>query len=197
MTMITAADQRAVASAIPTEEELATKYSTAVQLIKIESSVNRKYTLPVSVSSEDLDEFTTFFEGKGFKILPLAEPEITPTPVRGGSEGTLNYRLISWADITVSTPTSPIAANSQHNWVVTTVGIKDNTVLYWKDFGTSPSSSFSDNLKQGSVTVSGGTAQISRNLVLSPLSGSTVVIKVYLDSSLTQLVAEANQVTIA
>jgi len=197
MAMITAEQQRTIATATPTEDELESKYGTAVELVKRESSLNRRTSIAVSIAEEDLTEFTDFFESKGFKVLPIAgQPETTPTPVRAGSDGELSYWLIVWSSVTIATPISPMTKGQQQNWDLSCLGIA-STVLYWRDTGTAAIGSFSDT-KTGSVTVNAvGQGLIARQLQLTAVSSATAVVNVYLDPAGQQLLATAAAVVIA
>lgn len=194
-----AAQQRATAAAQPTELELESKYTVPIELIRAETQSNRGYTLLVTVGSLDDTEFTNFFRDvKGFTVNTVnQEFDIAPSPVRGEIRGTAVYKLISWSNITVSTPGASIsrsAPTTQYNWVVTGSG---PTTLYWRDTGTAQASDWTGAVTEGTVTVTAGTGTIAR--VLSPTAqvGRTVKISLYIDPDRTQLLAESAVTTIA
>jgi hypothetical protein len=211
MPMITARAQREISASKPTDSELADKYKSAVELVKKQTK-DRKFSAAVSVGQDDLAEFTELFEQSGFKVLPIAEkPTPLPETVRYNTLGSLVYILIFWGEASIARPQNAIppdqaARGRSHRWIITTVGINPGETLYWQDSGTALDADFSDDTKQGTLTInSQNQAEILRTVSqepaeaepdLEPVEPRTIVLDIYLDANRTQLLARAASVSI-
>ena len=98
----------------------------------------------------------------------------------------------------VAESSSSVEEGSSVMFTVTTTNVDDGTVLYWTTTGTSNSADFSDNTTSGTVTITSGTASITRTLLLDLLSEvpETMTLQLRTGSISGPIVATSGTVTI-
>jgi plastocyanin len=83
-------------------------------------------------------------------------------------------------------------------WTVNTTGIANGTILYWTNSGTTVAADFVENTNSGNITISAGTATISRTIKNDTLTegSQTIIIQLRTGSISGTIVATATSVTI-
>jgi len=102
-------------------------------------------------------------------------------------------------------PATSISANvaslSESNTVLFTVtsSVPDGTILYWTNSGTTSASDFSDSLNSGSITISSGTATVSRTLSndVATEGTETIILQVRVNSTSGTIVATSNTISVS
>jgi len=114
----------------------------------------------------------------------------------GAVSNTNNIRYAIVPSSTYIDEGGTIAAQSV-DYTITTTGVDDGTTVYWSNAGTTIAADLGGST-QGSVAISGGTAGISLTATSDTTTEGTetIIIRLYTDSGLTQLVATAQTVTV-
>ena len=72
---------------------------------------------------------------------------------------------ISPASYFIVPESTEVDENNSINFLITTAGVPDNSIAYWKNIGSTTSDDFTDNMNSGSVIINKNNARITRTLV--------------------------------
>ena len=91
---------------------------------------------------------------------------------------------ISPASYFINPETIKIDENKSIKFIITTAGVPNNSIIYWKNLGTTTASDFTDNVNSGTVTIVNNYASITRTLVndFKTEGSETIIISLVKDS---------------
>ena len=192
MPIITADQTRSRTEVVPTTAELDTKYGLVQGLITTAAD-DGKYTVNITLGSDDQQQFTTWVKTYGYRVLASTSTGTTIRKILG----TPVNLTISWQRYTVAAAPTTVAEGGVITYTVTTKGVADGTA-YWTILGTTTAPDFTPNLSEGTVNIASGTGTISitvaTDVIVDP--GETVILKLYADQLKSDLVATAPTVTV-
>lgn len=192
MPIITADQTRTRTEAIPTTADLDSKYGLVQSLITTAADDGR-YSVTVTLGSEDQAQFVTWIKSYGYRVLASGSAGTTIRKILG----TPVNLTITWARYTLTATPLTVAEGGTINYTLTTKGVADGTA-YWTILGTATAPDFTPTVSEGSVNIASGTGAITLTLATDLVAdaGETVILKLYSDQLKNDLVATAPTVTV-
>jgi hypothetical protein len=193
MPIITADETRTRLATPLTADQLDSKYGLVQALIKTAADEGR-YSVPVTLGTDDVAQFTTWIQGYGYRLLAS---DTAGTQIRK-IVGTPVNLSITWRKVTATVPAATVIFGNALYVNVASVGLAASTTLYWRITGTIIAGEFLENTLTGTVNVgSDGSGSVTLNIApLSYIVGKTIVAKFYWTSDRTDLAATAPTVTV-
>jgi hypothetical protein len=192
MAFITADQTRTRTEVVPTTADLDSKFGLVQGLITTAAD-DGKYTVNITLGSDDQTQFTTWIRGYGYRVLASNTAGTTIRKILG----TPVNLTVSWQRYTVTVTPTSVAEGGTIVYTVTTKGVANSTA-YWTITGTATGPDFTPSVSEGTVNIASGTGAITINVATDLIAdpNETVVLRLYYDSLKSDLVATAVTVTI-
>ena len=192
MPIITAEQTRTRTEVIPTTADLDLKYALVQGLITTAAD-DGKYSVDVTLGSDDQTQFTTWVKSYGYRVVAAQAAGTTIRKILG----TPVNLTVTWARYTITVASATVAEGGTIVYTVTTKGVANGSA-YWQITGTASAPDFTANVSEGSVNIASGTGAISLAVATDMIvdAGETVILKLYFDSQKLDQVATAPTVTI-
>ena len=191
MPIITADETRTRLATPLTSDQLDAKYGLVQALITTRADEGR-YSIAVKLGSEDIDQFSSWIQGYGYRV--TAWTDEPGTQIRK-IVGDVAEVTVFWNKVTATVASANVVRGNALYVNLTSVGWSGQQ-LFWSNTGTSIANDFIEQTLEGSVTLSSeGTASVTLNVSPTSTIGHTAIIKFYWDSGRNELIATAPTVT--
>ena len=153
---------------------------------------NNTATFSIPIKSDSITEGAETF------VIQL-RTSVGTNPVATSATITVNDTSLNPAPTyAISASSTSINEDSSVTFVVTTTNITNNTVLYWKNTGTSVAADFTSGATSGQVLISNNSGSFTVRPLADKLTegAETIIMNLYTDSGYTDLKATAATVTI-
>jgi hypothetical protein len=189
---IITADQTRTRLATPlTSDQLDSKYGLVQGLITTRADEGR-YSIAVKLGSEDIDQFTSWIQGYGYRV--TAWTDEPGTQIRK-IVGDVAEVTVFWNKVTPTVASANVVPGNPLYVNLTSVGW-NGEILFWEITGSAIATEFLENTLTGSVNLgSDGTASVTLNVSQTAIVGHTAIIKFYWDSGRNELIATAPTIT--
>lgn len=188
---IITADQTRTRLATPlTSEQLDSKYGLVQGLITTAADEG-KYSIIVTLGSDDQTQFTSWIQGYGYRV---TASDATGTQIRKIVGDAVNLK-ISWAKITATVTSTSVRLGNPMYVNIATQGVANSSTVFWTLTGTLSASELLENTLQGTINTSTGSATLTLNVQPGATVGHTAIVRFYWNSDHTDLAATAPTVT--
>lgn len=191
MPIITADETRTRLATPLTAEQLDAKYGLVQALITTRADEGR-YSIAVKLGSDDIDQFTAWIQGYGYRVTAWTDEVGTQIRKIVGDPAEVT---IFWNKVTPTVTSASVVRGNPLYVNLTSVGWSGQQ-LFWEVTGSALAGEFLENTLTGSVNIgSDGTASVTLNVSQTAVVGHTAIIKFYWDSGRNELIATAPTVT--